>query len=60
MNSTFISDRTNWWNLYRVEAYRSITALAPIEAEIGQPQWVFDMASYVFLSGDRIACGVIR
>ncbi|HEX5164194.1 MAG TPA: hypothetical protein VFV93_02260, partial [Thermomicrobiales bacterium] len=52
----FISDRTNWWNLYRVEADGTITPLAPIEAEIGQPQWVFDLASYVFLSGGRIAC----
>jgi dipeptidyl aminopeptidase/acylaminoacyl peptidase len=52
----FISDRTGWWNLYRVEADGAITALAPIEAEIGQPQWVFDLASYIFLSGGRIAC----
>jgi len=54
----FISDRTGWWNLYRIEVDGAITALAPIDAEIGQPQWVFDMASYVFLSGGRIACVV--
>ncbi len=52
----FVSDRTGWWNLYRIDAVGDITPLAPIEAEIGRPQWVFDMASYVFLSGGRIAC----
>ncbi|MDQ3548708.1 MAG: prolyl oligopeptidase family serine peptidase [Chloroflexota bacterium] len=54
----FISDRTGWWNLYRVEVDGAVTPLAPVEAEIGQPQWVFDMASYIFISAGRIACVV--
>ncbi len=37
----FISDRTGWWNIYRFEwDTRKIDAIAPIEAEFGQPQWV--------------------
>jgi dipeptidyl aminopeptidase/acylaminoacyl peptidase len=51
----FISDRTNWWNLYRVVGGQ-IEAVAPIEAELGEPQWVFGQSRYVFLPGGRIAC----
>jgi dipeptidyl aminopeptidase/acylaminoacyl peptidase len=51
----FISDRTNWWNLYRV-VEGQIEAVAPIEAEVGEPQWVFGQSRYVFLPGGRIAC----
>ena len=51
----FISDRNNWWNLYR-EVEGQIEALAPMEAEFGQPQWVFGLSRYVFLPDERIAC----
>ena len=51
----FISDRTNWWNLYRwVDG--SIEALCPLEAEFGLPQWVFGMSTYAFESNRRIIC----
>jgi dipeptidyl aminopeptidase/acylaminoacyl peptidase len=50
----FLSDRTNWWNLYRVVG-DEIEAVAPIEAELGEPQWVFGQSRYVFLPGGRIA-----
>ncbi len=51
----FISDRTGWWNIYRKQA-GEIVPLAPIEADIGMPQWSFGNTSYAFLTGDRIAC----
>lgn len=51
----FISDRTNWWNLYR-EAAGELEALAPLPAEFAQPQWVFDQSRYAFLADGRIAC----
>lgn len=47
----FVSDRTDWWNLYRREADRSITALAPLETEFAGPQWVFGLSTYGF-AGD--------
>lgn len=52
----FISDRSAWWNLYRWRPAASgasatagvadVTALAPVEAEIGGPQWVFGLSDY--------------
>ena len=50
----FISDRNNWWNLYR-EVDGEIEALAPMEAEFGQPQWLLGFSRYVFLPDGRIA-----
>jgi dipeptidyl aminopeptidase/acylaminoacyl peptidase len=51
----FVSDRTGWWNLYR---YRDgvTEAILPKNAEFGQPQWVFGMATYGFLPNGNIIC----
>ena len=51
----FVSDRTGWWNLYRWSGEQA-EALHPLEAEFGEPQWVFGMSSYVFLDEDRLVC----
>jgi dipeptidyl aminopeptidase/acylaminoacyl peptidase len=51
----FVSDRTNWWNLYRWRNGR-IEALCEMEAEFGLPQWVFGMSTYAFESPERIIC----
>jgi len=51
----FISDRSGWWNLYRL-GDRGAEPLAPLEAEFGVPQWNFGAASYAFLPDGRIAC----
>jgi dipeptidyl aminopeptidase/acylaminoacyl peptidase len=51
----FISDRTNWWNLYRWQNGR-VEALYPMEAEFGLPQWVFGMSTYAFESPGRMIC----
>jgi dipeptidyl aminopeptidase/acylaminoacyl peptidase len=50
----FVSDRTGWWNLYRVRDGKT-QALWPREAEFGEPQWVFGMSKYAFLPDGRIA-----
>ena len=52
----FVSDRTDWWNLYREEPDGTQTGLAPMAAEFGGPMWEFGYASYAFLSDGRIAC----
>lgn len=52
----FVSDRSNWWNLYRLEADGAQTALCPMDAEFGQPQWVFGLSTYAFVSKNKIAC----
>jgi dipeptidyl aminopeptidase/acylaminoacyl peptidase len=51
----FVSDRTGWSNLY-VERAGKVQALTDEEAELGYPQWVFDLARYAFLADGRIAC----
>ncbi len=53
----FVSDRTGWWNLYRVTRV-GVEPIVPAEAEFGMPQWVFGMSTYAFLDGGRIACAV--
>ena len=56
----FVSDRTGWWNLYRHSlADGSATALAPMEAEFGVPQWVFGLSTYAFAGPDRLVCSYI-
>lgn len=56
----FVSDRTNWWNLYRwlpsSPSEGEIEPLCPMEAEFGLPQWVFGMSTYGFASANQIIC----
>jgi dipeptidyl aminopeptidase/acylaminoacyl peptidase len=54
-NLYFISDRTDWWNLYRWDG-KTITALCPKAAEFGVPQWVFDMSTYGFADDRTLIC----
>lgn len=51
----FISDRTDWWNLY---CWRKGHAepITEMEAEFGAPQWFFGMSTYAFISSDNIIC----
>ncbi len=49
-----VSDRSGWWNLYRHDGTATV-ALCPLEAEFGEPQWVFRSTTYGF-SGDRLVC----
>ena len=49
----FISDRTDFWNLYRWND----SAVEPIlvrNAEFGVPQWLFGLSTYAFTSADAI------
>jgi len=55
----FVSDRSGWSNLY-VEREGEVHALTNVEAEIGYPQWVFDLSRFAFLDDGRIACLVTR
>jgi dipeptidyl aminopeptidase/acylaminoacyl peptidase len=59
-----VSDRSGWWNLYRVQGYSSnaghaddaLEALHPMDAEFGKPQWLFGMTTYGFTADGRIVC----
>jgi len=50
----FVSDRSGWWNLYRVTG-ETIQVVHAMAAEFGKPQWTFSMVTYAFISADRIA-----
>lgn len=51
----FVSDRTGWWNLYRVHQGQ-VEPLYPMDAEFGLPQWVFGMSTYGFESATSVIC----
>jgi len=53
---TFVSDRTDWWNLYREGADGELTNLTPMSAEFAVPMWLFGYSAYDFLSDGRIVC----
>ena len=55
----FVSDRTGWWNIYRWRDEK-VEALCPMDAEFGQPQWVFASSLYGFVSERRIVCSYTK
>ncbi len=52
---SFVSDRTGWWNLYRL-GEEIIEPLCEKEAEFGTPQWGFGLSTYAFLPSGKIFC----
>ncbi len=52
----FASDRTGWWNLYRLQGGGEAVPLCPMEAEFAGPAWVFGLSWYGFLGPDDILC----
>jgi dipeptidyl aminopeptidase/acylaminoacyl peptidase len=53
----FVSDRSNWWNLYRFDlASRTSEPLAPMAAEFGLPLWRLGASTYACAGPDRIVC----
>lgn len=51
----FVSDRSNWWNIYRYSEGK-VENVLPMDAEFAGPHWMFGLSSYAFLSADRIFC----
>ena len=45
----FISDRSDWWNLYRFSSGADIATVVRMDAEIGVAPWVFGQARYAVL-----------
>jgi dipeptidyl aminopeptidase/acylaminoacyl peptidase len=54
-----VSDRSNWWNLYRLEGEKLI-AVCPMDAEFGRPQWVFGQSMYGFTGPEEITAIAIE
>ena len=51
----FVSDRNNWWNIYRAES-DGCTPVLEIEAEFATPLWQFGMSTYDFVNAQTIGC----
>jgi dipeptidyl aminopeptidase/acylaminoacyl peptidase len=52
----FVSDRNNWWNLYRWLGDEQIEAVCPMDAEFGYAHWVFGVQPYRFKSETEMIC----
>lgn len=52
----FVSDRSGWWNPYRVGPDGGVVPLLEMAAEFGKPQWGFGMSTYAFASPGQIIC----
>jgi dipeptidyl aminopeptidase/acylaminoacyl peptidase len=55
----FVSDRENWWNLFRL-ARGGAEEVVPLDAEVGWPPWVFGESAYAFLSAREAIVGCNR
>lgn len=51
----FVSDRTGWWNLYKIARNGTSQALWECSEDFGLPLWNFGTATYGF-HGDDIIC----
>ncbi|MCL6452772.1 MAG: S9 family peptidase [Alicyclobacillus sp.] len=49
----FVSDRSNWWNIYRLEG-DSAVPIHPMDAEFGGPSWQFGQSDYDFIDEHTI------
>jgi len=52
-----VSDRTGWWNLYRVDG-EDLVACYPDEREWGVPGWRFGVSTYAFLDDGQVVAAV--
>jgi len=56
----FVSDRSNWWNLYKNIKPGKDQAIAPCERECGLPLWQFGMSTWGFLGDDEILAAYVE
>lgn len=57
----YVSDQSGWWNLYRSECGTDTQqALLPMQAEFGQPQWVFAQSTYCFSDNNTLIASCNR
>ncbi|MFP3905632.1 MAG: prolyl oligopeptidase family serine peptidase [Acidimicrobiales bacterium] len=55
-----VSDRSDWWNLHRVEPRGQLVPLAPVDAEVATPPWVFGQSRYAELADGRTVMALSR
>ncbi|WP_461519336.1 S9 family peptidase [Porticoccus sp.] len=52
----FVSDRDNWWNLYRYGADKVVEGVLPMAAEFASPLWILGMSNYDFCDDGTLLC----
>jgi len=55
----FISDRSNWWNIYRWKD-NEVTPVCLMETEYATPSWVFAQSNYAFESEHKLICSYTK
>lgn len=55
----FVSDRTGWWNIYRLEGGK-VVPIRPMEAESGLPLWSLGASTYAFPDPARLVAAFCR
>ena len=55
----FVSDRTNWWNLY-LWSEEGVRPLCTTEAEFCEPQSVLGQRPYAIIDHDHLLCSINR
>jgi dipeptidyl aminopeptidase/acylaminoacyl peptidase len=58
-NLIFVSDRTNWWNLY-LWNHEEVQPICAIDAEFCPPQWVLGQRPYAIIDDDHLLCTLNR
>jgi dipeptidyl aminopeptidase/acylaminoacyl peptidase len=56
----FVSDRSDWWNLYRYTPGTDIATVVRVDAEIGVPHWQFAAARYARLPDGSVVFARLR
>jgi dipeptidyl aminopeptidase/acylaminoacyl peptidase len=56
----FLSDRSDWWNLYRYASGIDIATVVRVDAEIGVPHWQFAAARYAMLPDGSVVFARLR
>ena len=51
----FVSDKNNWWNIYRIEK-GAVLSVLEMDSEFATPLWQFGMTTYDFIDTNNIAC----
>jgi dipeptidyl aminopeptidase/acylaminoacyl peptidase len=49
-----VSDRSDWWNVYRVDDFGELTCVHPVASEVGSPAWVFGQSRYVIAADGTV------
>ncbi|MGE3297867.1 MAG: prolyl oligopeptidase family serine peptidase [Porticoccaceae bacterium] len=56
----FVSDRSGWWNLYRLTADRATVEVLPMAAEFAAPLWSLGMSTWAACANGRLATAYSR